>query len=100
MPKKRTLIAASHPAHATVVSLNGYRPTATVESAVIGIIVIASVPALTVTRSANINANTAGVNVHTLSKCRCLSCGSDCANESKRAKRFLNPHKGVLSVPS
>ena len=60
------LIAASDPAHTPVISLDRHRPTATAEPAIIGIVVIASVTALTVTRSADVNPNAAWANVHTL----------------------------------
>jgi hypothetical protein len=46
--KELSLIAASNSAHAPAISLNRYRPTATVVATVIGIVVIASVLALEV----------------------------------------------------
>src|SRR6266487_4915454 len=94
-----SLIAASDCAHTPVISLNRHRPTATAEPAVIGIVVIiASVAALTVTRSADVNPDAIRTNVHTLSEGRCRSRGSHCANQSKRDQRCLNPHELFLSV--
>ena len=52
-----SLVAASDRAHTPVISLNGHRPAAPAEPAVMGIVVIASVSvmALTVTGSADVN---------------------------------------------
>jgi ABC transporter substrate binding protein len=98
--RNSSLIAPSDGAHTPVISLDGHRPAATAEPAVIGIVVIiVSVAALTVTRSADVDPNAARTNVHTLSEGRCRSRGSHCANQSKRDQRCLNPHELFLSVP-
>ena len=78
MRKELSLIAVSNSAHAPVISLNRYRPTATVEATVRGIVVIASasVLALEVTRSSDINAHVAGANVHTLSQAGSVPSGN------------------------
>jgi hypothetical protein len=93
-----SLIAASDCAHTPVISLNRHRPTAAAEPAVIGILVMASVMAFTVSGSADVNPNAVRTNVHTLSEGRCRSRGSHCANQSKRDQRGFNPHGQVLSV--
>ncbi len=95
-----SLIAASDCAHTPVISLNRHRPTAAAVPAVIGIVVIASVMAFTVSGSADVNPNAVRTNVHTLSEGRCRSRRSHCANQSKRDQRGFNPHGQVLSVPS
>src|SRR6266487_2714040 len=97
--RNSSLIAPSDGAHTPVISLDGHRPAATAEPAVICIVVIiVSVAALTVTRSADVDPNAARTNVHTLSEGRCRSRGSHCANQSKRDQRCLNPHELFLSV--
>jgi hypothetical protein len=63
-----TTSTASDCAHTPVIPLNRHRPTAAAEPALIGIVVIASVMAFTVSGSADVNPNAVRTNVHTLSE--------------------------------
>jgi len=92
------LIAASDCAHPSVISLNGHRPTPTPGAAVVRVVMIASIMALTITRSADVNADPVRANVHSLSQDWCRCRGGHCTNDSERNQRCFNPHKLLLSV--
>src|SRR5262245_59432442 len=88
------LVAASDLLHAPVISPNGHCPAAgAAVPALISIVVMASVMALSPTGSAGVNPNAAGAYVHTLSKGRCRRSGSQCAHHSERRERCLKPHR-------
>jgi hypothetical protein len=88
------LVAASDLLHAPVISPNRHCPAAwAAEPALISIVVMASVTALSPTGSAGVNPNPAGAYVHTLSKGRCRRSGSQCAHHSERRERCLKPHR-------
>src|SRR3954463_13224168 len=90
-----SLIAASDCASTPIISINGHRPAASAEPPVIRVIIVplASIMALTVTRSTDVNSNAIRADVDTLSQGWCRSHSGHCTNESERDQRCLNPHE-------